>query len=128
MLAGISTGSHSRNCFTCGTPFVGLGALCPVHLGQHARERSAEIRAERTTSAAILAAREQADRKPRTEIPDELDAEEIQWRAAERIEDEAAQYGPQEPPQGVRIFNRRQPDGTYRPLSEFFDTQAQASA
>lgn len=29
--------------------------------------------------------------------------------------------GPQEPPQDPRIFNRRQTDGTYRPLSEFFD-------
>jgi hypothetical protein len=31
-------------------------------------------------------------------------------------------FGPQEPPQDYRIFNRRQPDGTFRPLSEFFDT------
>lgn len=27
---------------------------------------------------------------------------------------------PLEPPQDERIFNRRQPDGTFRPLSEFF--------
>ena len=28
--------------------------------------------------------------------------------------------GPQEPPQDPRIFNRRQPDGSFRPVSEFF--------
>jgi len=32
-----------------------------------------------------------------------------------------AEFGPQEPPQDYRIFNKRQADGTYRPLSEFFD-------
>lgn len=29
--------------------------------------------------------------------------------------------GPQEPPNNSMIFNRKQPDGTYRPVSEFFD-------
>ena len=30
-------------------------------------------------------------------------------------------FGSQEPPQDYRIFNRRQPDGNYRPLSEYWD-------
>lgn len=30
------------------------------------------------------------------------------------------QPGVQEPPADYRVFNRRQDDGTYRPLSEFF--------
>ena len=35
---------------------------------------------------------------------------------------EFAEYtGPQEPPQDPRIFNRRQADGNFRPLSGFFD-------
>ena len=29
--------------------------------------------------------------------------------------------GPQEPPQDPRIFNRRQADGTFRPLDKFFE-------
>ena len=29
--------------------------------------------------------------------------------------------GPQEPPNNPVIFNRRRPDGTFPPLSEFFD-------
>lgn len=33
--------------------------------------------------------------------------------------------GSQEPPQDYRIFNRRQPDGSFRPLSLFFDGGAQ---
>ena len=32
-------------------------------------------------------------------------------------------FGPQEPPQDPRIFNRRQADGTFRPLAEFFDRE-----
>ena len=28
--------------------------------------------------------------------------------------------GPQEPPQDIRIFNRRQADGSFRPLTDFF--------
>jgi hypothetical protein len=28
--------------------------------------------------------------------------------------------GPQEPPQDEGVFNRRQPDGTFRPLADFF--------
>ena len=32
--------------------------------------------------------------------------------------------GPQEPPEDYRIFNRRLPDGTRRPVSEFFDRAA----
>ncbi len=31
------------------------------------------------------------------------------------------QLGVQEPPQDYRIFNRRQPDGTFRPLSVFWE-------
>jgi hypothetical protein len=30
-------------------------------------------------------------------------------------------FGPQQPPDDPRIFNRRQVNGTYRPLSDFFD-------
>ena len=30
-------------------------------------------------------------------------------------------YGPQEPPQDYRIYNRRMPDGSFRPLAGFFD-------
>ena len=30
--------------------------------------------------------------------------------------------GPQEPPSDYRIFNKRQPNGTYKPLSVYFDT------
>lgn len=30
-------------------------------------------------------------------------------------------FGPQEPPQDYRIWNTRQPDGTFKPLSQFFD-------
>ncbi len=37
---------------------------------------------------------------------------------------EAMSIGPQEPPQDFRIFNRRQPDGTYRPLADFFFREA----
>ncbi len=37
---------------------------------------------------------------------------------------EAMSVGPQEPPQDFRIFNRRQPDGTYRPLADFFFREA----
>ncbi len=29
--------------------------------------------------------------------------------------------GPQEPPADHRIYNRKQADGTYRPLTDFFD-------
>lgn len=29
--------------------------------------------------------------------------------------------GVQKPPQDYRIFNRKQKDGTYRPLKDFFD-------
>lgn len=32
--------------------------------------------------------------------------------------------GPQEPPSDPMIFNRRQPDGTFRPLAEFFDAHS----
>jgi hypothetical protein len=30
-------------------------------------------------------------------------------------------FGPQEPPDDPRIFNRKQADGSYRPLAEFFN-------
>lgn len=30
-------------------------------------------------------------------------------------------FGPLEPPNDYRIFNRRRPDGSFPPLSEFFD-------
>ena len=33
------------------------------------------------------------------------------------------EYGLQAPPNDPRIFNRSQPDGSYRPLSEFFDRE-----
>ena len=33
--------------------------------------------------------------------------------------------GPQEPPDDPHIFNRRQPDGTFRPISEFFEPEKQ---
>jgi hypothetical protein len=36
------------------------------------------------------------------------------------------QLGAQEPPQDSMIFNRRQADGTFRPLGEFFDRKAEA--
>ena len=51
---------------------------------------------------------------PRTEI--------VPW---DEIPD-APVIGPQEPPQDYRIFNRRQADGTFRPLSEFFGTRTDA--
>ena len=31
------------------------------------------------------------------------------------------EFGAEEPPDDPRIFNRKQEDGTYRPLSEYFD-------
>ena len=34
---------------------------------------------------------------------------------------EQPKIGFQEPPNDPRIFNRRQPDGTFRPISEFFE-------
>lgn len=37
------------------------------------------------------------------------------------LNEEHPLFGPQEPPQGYRIFNRKQPDGNYRPISEFFE-------
>ena len=73
----LSTGQHPRNCRICGAVFVGLGTLCPKHLAQQARQRAAQIEAERIRSLEIIAAREQqaqAARGPRTELPDELDA------------------------------------------------------
>lgn len=75
--APFSTGHSPRTCRICGTPFVGLGTLCPVHLAAQARTRAAQIQVERARSAQIIAAREhaaQAARPARTEIPDELDA------------------------------------------------------
>ena len=35
--------------------------------------------------------------------------------------------GPQEPPEDPRIFNRRQADGSFRPLEEFWDRDLAAS-
>lgn len=32
-------------------------------------------------------------------------------------------FGLQEPPDDPRIFNRKQKDGTYRPISEFFEPE-----
>lgn len=75
--APFSTGNHPRQCRLCGAPFVGLGTLCPVHLSAHARQRAAELQAERAHSAAIITARElqaQNARPQRAELPDELDA------------------------------------------------------
>lgn len=43
---------------------------------------------------------------------------------AELLAENHEQFGLCEPPQDYRIFNRRQPDGTFRPLSEFFDKAA----
>ena len=34
------------------------------------------------------------------------------------------QFGPQEPPQDARIYNRRRADGTYPSTLEFFDKAA----
>jgi hypothetical protein len=31
-----------------------------------------------------------------------------------------------EPPQDYRVFNRRQPDGSFRPLSEYFERPSPA--
>lgn len=42
-------------------------------------------------------------------------------RAAHAVGFPNAVIGPQEPPSDYRIFNRRRPDGTFPPLSEFFD-------
>jgi hypothetical protein len=35
----------------------------------------------------------------------------------------AQRFGPLEPPDDYRIFNRRQPDGTFRPLADFFNPE-----
>ncbi len=35
--------------------------------------------------------------------------------------------GTQEPPQDYRIFNRRQKDGTFRPLAEFFERKVSSA-
>jgi hypothetical protein len=44
------------------------------------------------------------------------------WKATLRAQQtEAIPFGPQEPPDDPRIFNRKQADGSYRPLAEFFD-------
>lgn len=69
----MSTGSIPRNCRTCGETFTGLGILCPIHLGAHARTRGAQLVAERRASNQIIAGRETAHRRPRAEFPDELD-------------------------------------------------------
>lgn len=42
-------------------------------------------------------------------------------RAAHAVGFTDAVIGPQEPPADYRIYNRRRPDGTFPPLSEFFD-------
>ncbi len=54
----------------------------------------------------------------------ELKAWAKEHRFAERITEAMAGMGyvPVEPPDDYRIFNRRQPDGTFRPLSSFFDS------
>ena len=51
----------------------------------------------------------------------EFSREELQEIAADEIARAEANLGPQEPPQDASIFNRRQPDGVFRPVSEFFD-------
>lgn len=59
--------------------------------------------------------------------PDEqiaLDAKIAALRAAGRAHLDVPALEVQEPPQDERIFNRRLPDGTFRPLSEFFAVAA----
>lgn len=76
--APFSTGQHPRKCRVCGESFTGLGTLCPFHLAAHARQRAHELKAQRTQSANIITARAQAARAAqpkRTEVPDELDAD-----------------------------------------------------
>lgn len=34
--------------------------------------------------------------------------------------------GPQEPPDDPRIFNRRQPDGSFKPMAEFFAVEMES--
>lgn len=75
--APFSTGQHPRSCRVCGTSFVGLGDLCPIHLPAVARTRAFELQTARTQSNSILAVREaqaRAARPARVEVPDELDA------------------------------------------------------
>jgi len=52
------------------------------------------------------------------------------WTAEPLCDDSSdtePKLGPQEPPQDYRIFNRRQADGIFRPLSEFFDGPSKVS-
>ncbi len=47
-------------------------------------------------------------------------------RAAAWLRANVAPFGPQEPPDDPRIYNRRREDGTYPPLSSFFDAAVRA--
>ncbi len=55
-------------------------------------------------------------------LPVSIPLYELHGVDVDRLHELISTFGPQEPPQDYRIFNRKQADGTYRPLSEFFDS------